>query len=79
MGVSELLLVSLNNALRLQRWQPTEIGRENMAQERKSWREKLEEQRPIHGTIVKILVPNPLDVVALMDQIPKESWSLMSG
>jgi alkylated DNA nucleotide flippase Atl1 len=42
-----------------------------MAQKRKSWREKLEAQRPIHGTIVKILVPKPLDVVALMEQIPK--------
>lgn len=45
--------------------------RNNMARKRKSWREKLEEERPVHGKIMRILVPKPLDVVALMNRIPK--------
>ena len=38
---------------------------------KKSWREKLEGEHPNHGKIVKILIPNPRDVDALMRQIPE--------
>ncbi|RLF41675.1 MAG: hypothetical protein DRN12_02545 [Thermoplasmata archaeon] len=36
----------------------------------KSWREKLEKENPSHGKIVKILIPKPLDVEALIRKIP---------
>ena len=38
---------------------------------RKSWREKLEGEHRSHGKIVKILIPKPLDVDALMQEIPE--------
>ncbi len=37
----------------------------------KTWREKLDEKHLSHGKIVKILIPKPLDVDALMRKISK--------
>ena len=42
-----------------------------MAKTRKTWREKLEEEHPSHGKIVRILIPKPLDVHTLICKIPK--------
>ena len=39
--------------------------------QRKSWREKLYDRHPSHGKVVKILIPRPLDVYALMRQVPE--------
>ena len=36
----------------------------------KTWREKLNDDNPNHGKIVKILIPKPLDVDALVRQVP---------
>ncbi len=35
-----------------------------------SWREKLEKENPSHGKIIRILIPKPLDVEALIRKIP---------
>ena len=37
----------------------------------KTWRDKLEAHNPSHGKIVKILIPKPLDVDALIRTVPK--------
>ena len=42
-----------------------------MAKTRKTWREKLEEEHPSHGKIVRMLIPAPLDVDTLICKIPK--------
>jgi len=42
-----------------------------MAKTRKTWREKLEEEHPSHGKIVRMLIPAPLDVDTLIRKIPK--------
>ena len=38
--------------------------------QRKSWREKLYDRHPSHGKVVRILIPKPLDVDALIRQVP---------
>jgi len=43
----------------------------NKSKLHKTWREKLEGKHPSHGKIVKILIPKPLDVDAIMQNIPK--------
>jgi hypothetical protein len=39
--------------------------------EKKSWKEKLVEESPSHGKIVKILIPKPLDVDSLIRTVPE--------
>jgi hypothetical protein len=39
--------------------------------QRKSWREKLVGEHPSHGKIMKILIPKPLDVDALVRTVPE--------
>lgn len=43
----------------------------NKSKLHKIWREKLEGKHPSHGKIVKILIPKPLDVDTIMQNIPK--------
>ncbi|KYK36999.1 MAG: hypothetical protein AYK18_11135 [Theionarchaea archaeon DG-70] len=38
---------------------------------KKSWREKLTEEHPSHGKIIKILIPKPLDVDAIIRTVPE--------
>lgn len=39
--------------------------------QKKTWREKLEGEHPSHGKIVKILIPKPLDVDAIVRGVPE--------
>lgn len=50
----------------------------NISKTRKTWREKLEGKFPSHGRIMKILIPKPLDVDALMRKIPKRKLATVS-
>ena len=42
-----------------------------MTSKGKSWREKLENKNPSHGKIVKIPIPKPLDVDAVISRVQK--------
>lgn len=42
-----------------------------MGKKNKSWREKLHGEHPSHGKIIKILIPKPLDVDALIRAVPQ--------